>query len=534
MEIKHALEPIKKSISQGSLEEAYDQLIVLLEMPTDYAELADIARVNQADLYQLKAQILKGTISDEDARLVQNKLADKALQIIRQLETGKILFEEEIKPTSSKALRYYITGGIITLAIAILLWQFFGKKEEKVTCPVFSPTAELKVMILPFKQIGKEKQSDPALEIMDQLNDLIEKTPGMRVRAIADVNESYDIEMDYPNSAQAIEIARNCSAQMLVWGKVKQISNENYTVDMRYRLLDAGGVRFAGDTTINRLLSVTEEANWVNDVDAISRLLYMVLANQMQVAVAANFLEDLRVDGGFDLSTDSLAHVDSSLSFVQADYYISNNELDKAIAVYDEVLEYYPDNSTALKKRGALLLQKKEYSAAARDLEAVELRDAKSNNALRKARIHAYLESGQPEKAKKEVEAAKSDTNPDGAWLDDKSKEVKDSTIALEARRDAMEIKASVSKSTKIRVSAAKANLGLGETEKALRYSQDALRVDPKNLEAVQIAVDAQLQQGDTAKAVKTIETAKRSGADVKTIKFQPIQKIPLLDRRRQ
>lgn len=530
MELKQALDLIKKSIAQGSLEEAYDQLITVLEAPVDYAELANIARVNQADLYQLKAQILKGTISDEDARLIQNQLADKALQIVRQLETGKIHFAEDIKPTSSKALRYYIAGGIVTLAAAILLWQFLDNKEKEDSCPVFSPTAELKVMILPFKQTGTEKMSDPAFDIMDQLNDLIEKTPGLRVRAIADVNENYDIDKDYPNSAQAVEIAQNCAVQMLVWGKVRQLSGENYTLDMRYRLLDAGGVRFAGDTTINRLLTVTEEANWVNDVQSISNRLYVVLANQLQVQIAANMLEELHPSPTISSTTDSLPPVDSSTSFLLADYYIMKKDADKAIAELDLVLEQYPDNATARKKRGALLLQKKDYSSAARDLEAVSLKDSKSNSALREARIKAYLESGQPEKAKHEVEAAQSEKTLDGAWLNQKSKEVQDSTVALEVRRDVIERQASVSRDPKLRVRAAKANLGLGETESALKYTDAVLRSDPRNLEAIQVAVDAQLQEGDTAKAVKTLDVAKRAGANVKSIHFAPVLKAPLPD----
>ena len=534
MELKQALDPIKKSIAQGSLEEAYDQLITVLDTPVDYAELANIARVNQADLYQLKAQILKGTISDEDARLIQNQLADKALQIIRQLETGKIYFEEAIKPTSKKAIRYYIAGGIMTLAVLIIGWHFFGNTEEKETCPVFSQTAELKVMILPFKQTGAEKQSDPAFDIMDQLNDLIEKTPGLRVRAIADVNENYDIDKDYPNSAQAVEIARNCNAQMLVWGKIRQVSGENYTVDMRYRLLDAGGVRFAGDTIINRLLTVTEEANWVSDVQAISRLLYMVLANQMQVPIAANILEEIQPNSVSGLETDSLPPVDSSTSFILADYYIMKKEPDLAIVEYDKVLEYFPDNSTARQKRGALLLQKKDYPAAARDLEAANSKDSKTTGALREARIKAYLKSGQPEKAKQEVEAAQSQKSLDGAWLNKKTKEVQDSTIALQDRRDVMERQASVSRNPDVRVGAAKANLGLGKTESALKYTTDVLRQDPKNLEAIQIAVDAQLQNGDTAKAVKTIDAARRAGANVKSIQFLPIQKAPFRDKKQQ
>ncbi|MBK8969422.1 MAG: tetratricopeptide repeat protein [Saprospiraceae bacterium] len=537
MELAQALDAIKKSIAQGNLEEAYNQLVALLDSSEDYAELADIARVNQADLYQLKAQTLKGTISPEDARLTTNQLADKALLLIRQLETGKVFFEEEIKPTSRKALRYYIIGGIVALVSAFLVWQFWDYKKSQDTCPVFSQTAELKVMILPFKQTGTQAGGDPAFDIMDDLNDLIEQTPGLRVRALADVNEQYNIDQDYPNSAQAVEIAQGCNVQMLVWGKVNQFGrrSKDYTVDVRYRLIDAGGVRYAGDTTINRLLAVTEEANWTSDVRAISRLLYMVLANQLQVPIAANILQELGTGATARLESDTLAPpVDTSTSFVLADYYIMKNEKDSAIAQYNKVLAYFPENSTALTKRGALYFQKEDYKAAARDLGAVTSCSENTADALQKTRIKAYLESEQPEKAKKELETARENKSLDGAWLNEATSKVRDSLSALKVRRDQMERMATKTSSTKVRVSAAKANLGLGETESALMYANEALKKDPKNLEAVQIAVDAQLQRGDTAKAASTIREAERAGADVKNIHFTPIRKEPLQDRKQR
>ncbi len=535
MEFKQALGAIKQEISQGDLDQAYEQLVGLLDTFSDYAELADIARINQADLYQLKAQTLKGTISSEEARLAANQLADKALQIIRQLETGKVRFEEEIKPGSRKAWRYYVAGGIVTLAAAAVLWFLLGNPEEKPEeCPVFSKTAELKVMILPFKQTGREKESDPAFDIMDGLNDLIEKTPGMRIRAIADVNEHYDIDKDYPNSAQAVEIAKHCGAQMLVWGKVRQSSRKDYVLDVRYRLLDAGGVRYAGDTTISRLLTMTQEASWTNDVQAINNLLYMVLANQMRLPIAANILEKISTPPATASNADSIPPVDTTTNFILADYHLMKNEPEKAIAIYDKVLTYYPENTTALIKRGALHLQKEDYSAAAHDLEAAaNPSDKITAEAVQKARIDALLGSGQPEKAKKEVESAKKNRLLDNSWLDKKSREVQDSTVALQARRDVLERKANTRVADlNTRLEAAKANFGLGENEDALRYARDVLKADPKNVEAVKIAVETQLQNGDTANANKTLKSAERAGVNVKTIRSEPIRKLILPEKK--
>ncbi len=530
MELSQALAAIKQLIGQGRLEEAYDQLVKILDAYSHFAELAHIARVNQADLYQLKSQTLKGTIAPEDARLATNQLADNALQVIRQLEIGKHSFGEPAQPTPSKAWRYYLAGGIVTLATVAVLWYIFRDKEE---CPPFSENSELNVMILPFKKTGKEKDIEPEFDIMDNLQKMIDETPGLHNRAIADVHEHYDIDKEYPNSAQVMDIARNCNAQMIVWGKLNQSSGKDYTVDVRYRLLDAGGVRYAGDTTISRLLTVTEEAGWTNDVQAISRLLYLVLANQMRVPIAARILDDISSASIAARDTGRVPAVDTSTSFVLADLYIRKNEPEKAIAEYDKILEYDPANSTALQKRGALMLAKEDYSAAARDLEAVTLHDKQAAPAVRDARIKAYLKSGQPDKAQHEIESAREEGALDGTYLREKSAEVRDSMAAVQDRRDRTErMAAAKPKNNRLRTDAAKLNLGLGDTDRALDLAQDVLKRDPKNLEAVQIATDAHLQKGDTASARKTIESAEKAGANVKSIQVPVIRKLRLPDKK--
>lgn len=521
MELSKALGAIKQLIGQGKLEEAYEQLVHLLDADSRFSELADIARVNQADLYQLKAQTIKGVISPEDAGLKTNQLADKVLQIVRQVEAGKTGFEPDIQPGRSKAWRYYLTGGLATLLIGFVVWYFFIREEE---CPTFSKEAEMRVMILPFKQTGARRQAKPEFDIMDGLNDLIEETPGLRVKAIADVNEHYDIDKDYPNSAQAVEIARNCDAHMLVWGKVNQVSGKDYTVDVRFRLLDAGGVRYAGDTTISRLLTVTEEASWTNDVKAITRLLYLVLANQMRTPIASKVIADLQ-KAAADTTQSAKAVVDTSTSFVLADYYLQKKDEDKAIAEYDKILSVDPNNATALMKRGALLLQKEDYSGAARDLEAANPTSAKTIPALHDVRIKAFLKTGQTEKAKQELETARMEGTLDSSWIREKSEEVRDSTTALIARREKMEkMAAKRPADLSLQVGVAKASLGLGDEEKAIKTSQNILARDPKNVKAVEIATEAHLQKGDTAKAAEVLEKAEKAGVNLKTLKLEPIR----------
>ncbi|MBL7775921.1 MAG: tetratricopeptide repeat protein, partial [Saprospiraceae bacterium] len=157
-----------------------------------------------------------------------------------------------------------------------------------------------------------------------------------------------------------------------------------------------------------------------------------------------------------------------------------------------------------------------------------------TSTALRKARIQAMLESAQPDKARQELEAGRDAGQLDSNWVQQKAREVQDSTRTLKARRDQMERKAATTNNPTDQLVAAKANLGLGETSGALKYATQVLRNNPRNTEAVQIAVDAQIQQGDTAKAIKIINQATRSGASLKSVQLPVIQKAPLPDGRKQ
>jgi len=517
--LKKALDDIQDLIGKGELEQAYTQLVKLLESSEEYAELADIARVNQADLYTWKAQELIGRLSGDESRRTQSQLADNALKIVRQLKTGKLYFEPEIKPHSSKAWRYYVTGGIGALVVAAGVWYFLSRQEEE--CVTFDDQYETRVMILPFLDVENEQ---PAIDIMDELNEWIEQTPTMRDKTIAQVHRKFDIQAQYPSSADAVEIAQNCDVQMLVWGKVRTRQNNSYTLDVRYRLLNAGGVLAAGDTVINRLLEVNPEASLTSDVEAAGRMLYLALANYKRVPIAASLMQEMNkmatVSG---LAGDSVASapVDTMRSFLLADQYLVQKDMEKAKAEYDKVLVYHPDNATAHTKRGALLFQQKKYEAAVRDFEAVPI--AASAPALKDAKITAYLKTSQPAKAEQELVSAQKEGYFDSTAIADKRKQIQDSTAVLERSRDKWERKP---KTSATRLQSAKANLGLGEFSKAETQAKEVLKSQPTNTEAVRIVVEAQLQKGDTTKAKKILQTAEKAGVDPKSIRLSPLKKI--------
>lgn len=529
MELAAQLNAIKELISQGQLEPALTQLVSLLEAQRDAGiEYAQIARVNQAEYYRLKSEQLRGIVAEDDARRITNQLTNNALNIVNDLLAGRTEPGGE-QPTRSQAWRYYVAGGIVALAVALIVWRFLGGSDKKTTpdCPQFGKDPGLCVMILPFKQLGAQT-SKPEFEISDGLNDLIGKTPGMK--AIADVNEKYDIEKNYPNPAEAAELARGCEAQLIVWGKLNRAPGQAYSLDVRYKLLDAGGVRYSGDTTISRLLAVTDEGRWTQDVQSVTRLLYLVLANQLRTPIAAGFNIPVQKSVPDSASAMLAPQVDTTTSMTLADYYLRMKQPEKAIAEYDKILDVYPNHSSALIKRGALRYEQGDFAGAASDLEAAGAHTQSQLPALREIRANAFLKSGQPDKADQEIDAIRKEGSKDGVWVDQKKREVRDSSRVLTTRLEKVEKLANQSPyDKKSRLEAAKASLGLGDADRALRNANKVLQNDPKNTTAVQQVVEAQLMKGDTAGAKKEIDRAEKAGVNVKGLEWKPVVR-PLLD----
>jgi tetratricopeptide (TPR) repeat protein len=520
MDLSKALLPVKQLIGEGNIEQALEQLVALLDSDYRYAELAQAARVNQSDWYQAKAQVLKNTIDPDDARRITNGIADNALQIVRRLEAGKLTLTDPVPAPRPQVWRYYAIGGVAVLAAVAVGWILFVRNAA--ACPKYDDSARYRVMILPFKQTGDLKNFEPEFEIVDGLNKLISKTP--QLQAGADVNENYNIEENYPSFTEAAELAAGCGVQMVVWGKINKSSDQGYKLDVFYKLLDAGVVRGMGDTTLNTLLKAREEGRQLTrDVAAITNLLYIVLANQARVPVMAGLVE-MTPRATVEAATLS----DSNWMYTAlalADNYQNNRQDAKAIEVYSQVLETFPDNEEARQKRGALFFQKGDFAAAASDLDFVMTSGKEAAGiGLLKIRADANLKSGNPAKAMENLQQLQETGGAQDKWLNEKIQETRDTMSKLQKRLDALEKQAEARpKDVKTQLEAAKTNAKLGRLDKALNYADKALKTNPQSETAYEIKVETQLARGDTTAAVKTIRTAEQNGVSAKSIdKWRP------------
>lgn len=516
MDLPKVLPTIKALIGEGNIETAMVQLVALLDSDANYSELAQVARVNQGELYQVKAQSIRGTISSETAQLATNQVTDNALQIIRRLEAGKFTFQETAPaPSRSQTWRYYVIGGLVALVGAFFIWRLIKTPEVDI-CPKYDAKLRFKVMILPFKQTGEKKTTDPAIDISDGLNVLFSKTQNLKEEAEADVNEQYDISVNYPSLSQATTIAQGCGVQMIVWGKINETTDQGYKLDIRYKLLD-GTAATTGDTTLSSLLKMNDFGNLTRDVEAATRLLYIVLANWASMPIASNLLENSPNIASMDTFEADMP--DSTVLIAVAQGHLVKKENEKALAIYDQILEAYPDQPTARRQRGALRYQAGDFTGAAADLEVAAPDANTANLNLLKIRAEASLKSGQPAKATKDLNAVRRKKPADGAWVEKFEQEAAATTQAIEQRLTKEEkMVAAKPRDAKLQARAARSNLALGHTEAALNHAATAIKNNPKAPLGYEVAVEANLQKGDTSSARQLIQEAQRNGINTREI----------------
>lgn len=524
---------LKQSVVEGETESVLSGLLQTLEKESnEWTEMAQAIRLIQADYLSLKADVIRGTVSAENARLGYNQVNARILNIIHRIESGKKTLTDPVVTAPRQAWRYYVVGGVVALAIALVSWNLLRNKNSQAgtdDCPTYGKGITSRVMILPFKKSGAAQSITPEIDISDYFNDLIREDPKLNSKCESDVYESYDIEKNYPSPSEAAETAENCGVEMIVWGKMR---NAKDTVEVRYKLMNTLVKNTSSnDSDVNKLLGLVDEGVWVDDIKNISKMLYLVLANQkgdQQMAVKIYDELDGRLAASAKMMTSDTARLsdtDVSKLLAKADFLRTHSEQSKAVEIYDYILTFNPDNDQALQRRGAINFDQKKYWAAARDLQRVEPNAALADTSLLKVRIGAYLNCGWPDKAREDLEQYKKRTQPTGTtdarFIKKYERSITDSLKVYQARlQTTQEISQQRPADAKVQLQLAQTHTALGEPDKAIQIAETVKKRKPKDPEVVRTVVEAYAQKGDMEKVNETLRDAKKADISTKGVKF--------------
>jgi tetratricopeptide (TPR) repeat protein len=520
MNMTEMISSSKQLIGQGDIEQAIENLVAFLESDSKYAELAQVCRLNQADLYQNKAQVIKGIISSDDARLVTNQVTDNVLQILKRVEEGKTtltdpeLMQPNTEPPTSVKWKYYLMGGIVALTLAVLAWKFGLFTKEKPTCPDFGKTVEFKALIIPLKQTGDQKTAaEPEVDIMVELNKLLEKSGN---KAISNIKPNYTD--GYPTPEQAAQLTKDCGANMIVYGR-----NNGGVLDIEFKVYDEGGVYMKGDSSFSHLLATNDQGKYTQSSVEVARFLFTVISNKIRQPIASADLPMImgikasntpKNDSSFFNATFAKANLDTAMIFAIAENQVLSKNYVEALKNYQAVLDVAPSNHTALKNVGILSFKTGDFSASSRSLEAAIPNAETANPEMLKMRTESHLKSGQVDKAEKDLEVIKEkSSSKDNAWIEKTQKEVNIDKIALKKEVVQAE-KTSRQKPKDVKSSSGAAHLNqrLGDHDKAIKYAEKVQQKQPNNVDAIAVLIDANMEKGDSVAVRKVIEKAKKAG----------------------
>ncbi|NUO02257.1 MAG: hypothetical protein HUU01_16760 [Saprospiraceae bacterium] len=367
---------IKRLVGKADVEKALQRLVEELEKAG--SGLANDAIQAQSLFQKTQKDEKQGLVSFENAKLNYNQVTD---QILDLLEALKKEGGNDIQAKPAKRLLPWIAGGVLALA-AIAALFFYTKKEVPPVsndCPVFEDTAAFKILVLPFKPIKLGDNgvlpNDIHRQIKGKLADLLNGVPGIKAKI-----EYYNIdpikeESLYPDvSDEAEKIARNCNAQLIIWGTAeKQASGENIVLT-KYKFREIKNLTkllITGNTevdTITSLSSIFTQGLLTDGIFANMQLLFGVIANEMgKPGEAIAQLEQVQPT---DSSTTVLVNMALSNSHLAA------NHPEKAIESLNKVLETHPGYWLAVNNRAVLNYEMGNTAAALQDVGAfIELQD---------------------------------------------------------------------------------------------------------------------------------------------------------------
>jgi hypothetical protein len=282
MENNLNIESIRSLLSQGDTGRAVQLLIALLEKDTRFKDnLLRTLRVAEANFNAVRQQELKGILSFQEAQREYSKVNDALLAVLDDFEAGRV---PAVAVQAVENRRKWLWVGIaLTLLVgALVLWLLLRRNAD---CPKFENDQALHVMILPFDPLT-DRVAKPALRIQDDIQVLTQKA-GFPAEVKVNVRNA----KDRVNSQDAQRLARECGADLVVFGQYQAFENDSIRVRMGFRFLKSG-MEFNGPFETFRDITAVQPTRDLKD--AVFSLCAMIAIGNKNWPVAKRWMERIR------------------------------------------------------------------------------------------------------------------------------------------------------------------------------------------------------------------------------------------------
>ncbi|PTM12130.1 MAG: hypothetical protein DA408_11805 [Bacteroidetes bacterium] len=535
---------IRRLITEAKAEAAAEQLLAYLEQAAEpAASWRDTVRSLLAQSKLTKKEQQRNIISYENARLQTNQVTNGLLEVLVELEAGRLApaMVTTVPGSQPGHMPWLTIGVVLALALAGASFLFLRNSQPggsdgavtdglttittdvvEDTCPPYPVESKFNILLLPYQPLdGQQKTVENALRIRLAEKMAEYKIMGSVYTRNIDVNSN-----EYPlTSQQAAVLGKPCNAQLIIWGTTEETGVSNGLITTtKFRFIDSDFFSLtclelnenAEVDTISSLSSIATNGELTGKVEATLRLIFGLVAYETDhPALAAEILETaIEEHGGVAKNPD--------WGMIQADSYIKSGQEERALEVYKKILKTDSTNVQAWNQKGLLEFRSGSSETAVQDLSRALVLEP-YNAKLLAARAAVSVDRNELYQASADLERL--------ALAKDASPTVR-KIKANYAIRHEQEVQRSAESGKQLNVNPndtsalrirAESSLNLGELQTAKSAANNLLQMDPNNFSAIKTLIQIMPQVKDSAAVRRTIQRSLPQLSPEQQLRVRPL-----------
>ncbi len=478
MEKQVFIKKVQGLVGEAETEPALDLMLDFLGKESSYLNLYNQTLQAKALFNKTERDESQGIISKEDAKISYNQVTKQILQILNNLNK-----EEQVGPENDPALRRRMTIGLVLLLLmsgaGFIIYKVWSQPSGNggpisgTFCPDYnSVDTAFKVLILPFRQ---RVTGDSTIVDVGIAEDIEERLDVFKVKFKVDIGLGVKkIIEEYPNTtSEADKVARECAANLIIWGAREQSIPGEDIITTRYKFIDIENFSLkqlvlassSDIDTISSQTSIVTDGQLTEGIEEVLTYIFGIIAHETgnQNAAVAALMEVELEDTSMNITKNMFL----------ADALLQNGQPEEAKEQYTKVLEDKPDYWLARTNRAALNYKDKEYLKAAQDFTIQASEDSSVNVIIGEG--VSLFKAGNLEEAKDKLEKV--------AELDPSLQRIVDT---IKVQLQAQEIKKKPDPDNdRIRPKTPEANLPAQQQRRVLTDSEliELIKRDPKEMD---------------------------------------------------
>ncbi len=368
---------VQRLIGEAETEQALNLMLSFFGKNPSYLNLYNTTLQAKSLLNRTEKDEKQGVISAETAKITYNQVTRQILDLLQMLDKETHGAASPLKSNFRKRAPLFGIALLAIIAVVSVVLYRTGAiympggnntnqgQVDGPSCPEFSLDTNLNVLVLPFKDL-KGTTEKPLNNRLARLIELRLDEFKRRYNVNFDLGVQDDLTLDlFPTQInQAEDIARNCQAQLIIWGTTEKISEEQEIIITRYRFLNTERIKLhklvlISDTDIDTVTtqsSIITNGSLTENIEKTLKYIFGILAHETgnPDAVIASL-------SNLELSSDSASFTRDVLL---TDAYIVKNDEKMVKEKTEKLNTTHPQYLWAQNNKGVIAYREGDFDEA--------------------------------------------------------------------------------------------------------------------------------------------------------------------------